>query len=166
MFSFYLRDTDTKPTTTEYDMWKSFLFEMDDHGNPDGWPLWSQLWVIGSWWRIRDLPNVKLVHYNNLKQDLKGNMREIAAFLDIDIVENVFDDLVQNCTFSNMKNKQDPLGAYGDMFNRDPAAFFYKGETKRWQNVLTDKDTEDYRNVARRYMDDEAIYWLENGEFQ
>ena len=51
----------------------------------DGFPIWSLWENVGAWWAARDLPNVKLVHFNALKGDLAGQMREIAAFLDIDI---------------------------------------------------------------------------------
>ena len=44
-----------------------------DDDNPDGAPFWSQLWVTGSWWNVRDLPNVKLVHFQNMKDDLPGS---------------------------------------------------------------------------------------------
>ena len=139
------------------------LSQGDDHGNPDGYPLWSQLWVAGSWWNARDRPNVKLLHYNHLKQDLAGNMREIAAFLDIEVDEERFDELVQNCSFSSMKGKERPLGSFGEMVFKEPAQFFNKGEVRRWESVLTDRDTEDYRNVASRYLDEEGIHWLETG---
>jgi len=150
---------------TEYDMFNMMLSEGDDHGNPDGWPLWSQLWVAGSWWNMRNEPNVKLVHYNNLKADLAGNMREIADFLEIEIDETKFDKLVENCSFSTMKNKKDPLGSIGSTLFKDPAQFFHKGEIRRWKDVLTDKDTERYRAVAKRYLDEEGIHWLETGEY-
>jgi len=151
---------------TEYDMWKMMLSEGDDHGNPDGWPMWSQLWVTGSWWNIRNEPNVKFIHYNDLKRDLAGSMREIAAFLDIEIDEERFDELVDNCTFQSMKNKKEPMGAFANTVFQDPSKFFNKGENKRWQNVLTERDTEEYRELASRYLDDDGIHWLETGEWQ
>jgi hypothetical protein len=36
---------------------------------------------IQSWWEIRDRPNVLLVHFNNLKADIAGEIRHIADFL-------------------------------------------------------------------------------------
>ena len=41
----------------------------------------------GRWWAIRDLPNVLLLHFAELKADLPGQIRRIAAFLDIPIDE-------------------------------------------------------------------------------
>ena len=41
---------------------------LDKDGYP-WWPFWEN---IKTWWDARNLPNVKLIHYNNLKDDLPG----------------------------------------------------------------------------------------------
>ena len=134
-----------------------------DDGTVDGWPWWSQLRTIGSWWNVKHLSNIKFIHYNSLQKDLSANMREIAEFLEIEIDEENFNYLVENCTYYKMRNKQNPLGVTANKFLKDTKQFFYKGQNKRWENVLSDKDIESYRNVARIYMDDEAIEWMETG---
>ena len=92
-------------------------------------------------------------------------MRNIAEFLDIEINENIFDDLVDNCTFNKMKYRENPMGERANEFFKDPKEFFYKGETKRWKDVLNEKDNEEYRNIARIYMNDDDIHWMETGHF-
>ena len=57
---------------------------LDRDGHP-WWPFWEN---INSWWTIRKLPNVKLIHFAQLKADLPGQMHEIAAFLGIPIDES------------------------------------------------------------------------------
>ena len=143
------------------------LREGGDDGNPDGWPSPSSaLWVVGSWWNVRHLENVKLVHYNDLKEDLAANMRDIAEFLEVPIREEHFAQMVQNCTFEAMKSKKNPMGKGGaDVFS-DPSKFFNKAQSKRWRDVLTDADTEEYREVASRYLDEEGIHWMETGKFE
>eukprot|EP01084_Bolivina_argentea_P028175 52376_1 len=151
---------------TEYDLWNMMLNEpQPDDGTIDGFPWWSQLWVAGSWWNVRNLQNVKLIHYNNLKEDLPENMRAIAEFLELEIDENNFDNLVKNCSIEIMRNKKEPLGAMGEQFLTDAKKFFHKGENKRWENILTDEDIEKYRNLAKVYLDDDGIHWLETGKF-
>src|SRR5262249_9175181 len=51
----------------------------------DGYPFWSFWDNVRSWWAIRDLPNLKLVHFNDLKADPEKEIRAIANFLDIDV---------------------------------------------------------------------------------
>jgi len=55
---------------------------LDGGGLPMGVSLWEH---VQGWWDARHLPNVMLLHYNNLKADLPGEVRRIATFLDIPI---------------------------------------------------------------------------------
>ena len=58
--------------------WRDWL---DRDGHPF-WPFWEN---VRSWWAIWRLPNLMLLHFENLKRDLGGEMRRIAAFLGISI---------------------------------------------------------------------------------
>ena len=53
----------------------------------DGHPFWPFFENVRSWWAIRDLPNVHLVHFADLKADMPGEIARIAAFLEIDVDE-------------------------------------------------------------------------------
>ncbi len=59
---------------------------LEQDGHPF-WPIWSH---ADSWWQARQLPNVLLVHFNNLKADLPGEIRRIAAFLGTEINESAW----------------------------------------------------------------------------
>ncbi len=63
-------------------------------------PFWDN---VRGWWNVRHLPNVKFVHFNDLKADLAGEMRGIAKFLDISLAPQDFERAVSNCTFDYMK---------------------------------------------------------------
>ncbi len=52
-----------------------------------------------SWWEVRRLPNVLMVHYADLKADLPSQMRRIAEFLEISVDEAQWDTIVEHCTF-------------------------------------------------------------------
>jgi aryl sulfotransferase len=49
----------------------------------DGYPFWSFWENIRTWWEIRHLPNVLLLHFSELKADMPGQIRRIAEFLEI-----------------------------------------------------------------------------------
>ena len=48
----------------------------------DGYPWWSFWDNIKSWWNIRHLPNMLVMHFTELKSDLPGQIRRIASFLE------------------------------------------------------------------------------------
>jgi aryl sulfotransferase len=77
----------------------------------DGAPFWSVWENARSWWAIRDLPNVHFVHFADLKADMAGEMRKIAAVLDI--TPSDWQTVLDHCTFDYMQaHAQDcvPLG--------------------------------------------------------
>jgi aryl sulfotransferase len=127
----------------------------------DGYPLWSFWENIRSWWKIRDLPNVKLMHFNTLKADLAGSIRDIAAFLEIDIDEARFADIVEHCSFDYMKANADhvaPLG--GAIFNGGGKAFINKGTNDRWRDTLTAEDCKAYEAKAIAELGPDCARWL------
>ena len=47
----------------------------------DGFPYWSLWENVRSWWAIRNLPNILMVHFDVLKNHMPEEMRRIARFL-------------------------------------------------------------------------------------
>ncbi|MFN3232476.1 MAG: sulfotransferase domain-containing protein [Alphaproteobacteria bacterium] len=130
----------------------------------DGYPMWSHLHHCETWWRYRDLPNIKLVHYSDLLADLDGQMRDIAAYLDITLTDAQWPGAIDRCTFSTVK--KDPEKVVGNMdggFKGGAQAFIYKGTNNRWQGVLDDDDLELYDAAAMARLPADCAHWLQNG---
>jgi hypothetical protein len=72
-------------------------------GMQDGYPDVSFVELETSYWRARRRENLLLVHYNDLKADLDGEMRRIAAFLGIDTPAVLWPRLVEAASFEAMK---------------------------------------------------------------
>ncbi|HSC19647.1 MAG TPA: sulfotransferase domain-containing protein [Rhizomicrobium sp.] len=131
----------------------------------NGYPFWSYWDNVRSWWGVRSLPNVLLVHYANLKRDLPGQMRRAADFLDIDIAEGEWPGIVERCTFDYMKKnaaKAAPLG--GDIFEGGADSFIFKGTNGRWRDLLSQEDVDAYEARALKELGPECAHWLATGE--
>lgn len=131
----------------------------------DGYPFWPFWENIRSWWEIRDLPNVRLVHFANLKRDLPGEMRKIADFLEIDVPESRWDDILLHCSFDWMKAnaaKAVPLG--GAIFEGGAATFINRGVNGRWSQTLDAEESAEYEARARQELGDACAHWLATGE--
>ncbi len=131
----------------------------------DGYPMWPFWENIRSWWAIRTLPNVMLLHFNELKADLPGNMRRVAQFLDIPIDESRWDAIVDHCTFDYMKahaEKSAPLG--GALWDGGAQTFINKGTNGRWRDILGAKDIEAYESRALTELGPDCAHWLATGE--
>lgn len=69
-----------------------------------GKPLYSIYFgYVKSWWPFRHDPNVLMLHYTNVRKDLKGSVSDIAKFLDVDLTEAELDTVTQRCTLEHMK---------------------------------------------------------------
>ena len=125
------------------------------------WPFWQN---VHSWWAIRDLPNVKLVHFNDMKADLAGAIRAIAGFLGMAVDEAVFPAIVQHCTFDYMKAHAAEVTPMGGMPWRGGAeTFVNKGTNGRWRDVLTAAEAKAYEERAVAELGAECASWLANG---
>ncbi|PSB04792.1 sulfotransferase domain-containing protein [Merismopedia glauca] len=132
----------------------------------DGYPFWSIWENVKSWWEIQHLPNVLLVHYAQLKQDLPGQIRRIAEFLNISIDEEKWDAIVEHCSFDYMKQhaaQSVPLG--GTLWKGGAKTFIHQGINGRWRDTLSPEESQRYEQIAREKLGEDCAYWLATGEF-
>lgn len=130
----------------------------------DGYPLWSFWENIRTWWEARHLPNVMLIHFADLKADPEGMIREIAAFLEIEVADALWPRILEHCSFDYMKRHAErvaPLG--GAPWEGGAGTFINKGVNGRWRDVLTEADCRRYCELAAAHLDDECAQWLEKG---
>jgi len=62
----------------------------------DGYPLWPFWSNVRSWWNLRHLPNVMLIHFNDMKRDLAGSVKQIADFLGVHLDEATMAKVVEH----------------------------------------------------------------------
>ncbi|HEY3707673.1 MAG TPA: sulfotransferase domain-containing protein [Terracidiphilus sp.] len=131
----------------------------------DGFPYWSFWENVRSWWEIRDLPNLLMVHFDVLKRNMPEEMRRIAAFLNIPIDESKWDLIVEHCTFDWMRahgEKIVPLG--GAMWVDGVKSFINKGTNGRWKETLTAAESAEYESKALAELGPECAHWLATGQ--
>lgn len=134
---------------------------MDRDGHPF-WPFWDN---VRGWWAIRALPNVRFAHFASLTRDLAGEMRRIAAFLDIPVDPARWEAIVEHCTFDWMKRhatRSVPLG--GAFWDGGAEVFINKGVNGRWREVLTAAESAEYERHAVAELGADCARWLATGE--
>jgi len=126
------------------------------------WPFWDN---VRSWWRIRELPNVLLLHFAALKRDLPGEVRRIAAFLDIPVDPSREHAILEYCSFDWMKKnaaKAAPLG--GAFWDAGADTFMNKGTNGRWRDTLSADEAARYEQRAEAELGADCARWLASGE--
>ena len=130
---------------------------MANDGHPF-WPFWEN---IRSWWAIRDLPNVLMVHFADLKADMPGEIRRIADFLEIPIDQSRWEDILLHCSFDYMKahaGKSAPLG--GVFWDGGAQTFINRGTNGRWRDELSAGDISQYEARALKELGVACSSWL------
>lgn len=117
-----------------------------------------------SYWAVRRRPNVLLVHYNDLKADLDGEMRRIAAFCGVETPPALWPDLVAAADFGAMKRDGAALLPTAAMIWEGGAdQFLHQGTNQRWRDVATPDDLVLYEAAANEGMSPNLKSWAEHG---
>lgn len=133
---------------------------MDSTEQPVGLrPLFEHL---SSFWAVRELPNVVLLHFADLQADLEGRMRMLAARLRIDVPAERWPELVRAATFDGMRQRAAELAPEAEIWH-DPSRFFHRGTSGQWRDVLDADDLRRYQEVVAEVADPEVAAWVHRG---
>ncbi|MGW1059534.1 sulfotransferase domain-containing protein [Micromonospora rubida] len=122
----------------------------------------SMLHHLSGFWAERERPNVLLLHYDDLKSDLEGQMRFLAGRLGIEVPESRWPDLVRAATFDSMRGRAEALTPVAAMWS-DPKRFFNQGVSGRWRDLLDEDDLRRYEDRVAKLAEPDLIDWLHRG---
>ncbi len=120
---------------------------------------------LETFWTARDRPNVVLLHYDDLKADLDGQMRGLASRLGIEVPESLWPELVAAATFDRMRARADVTApnTSGNLW-QDNRRFFNKGTSGQWRDLLDSEGRRRYaEQVAQLGMDPALVEWAHHG---
>ena len=100
------------------------------------------------------------LHYDDLRDDLEGQMRHLAARLGIHVDEHRWPHLVQAATFESMRSHAEATVPGGVEHWVDPAAFFSRGTSGQWRGLLDDADLARYAARVRHLASDDLVEWV------
>lgn len=130
----------------------------------DGHPFWAFWENVRSWWEIRELPNLMLLHFADLKRDPEGQIRRVAEFLGVEPDPGRWDAILEHVSFDYMKRnavKSVPLG--GIAWEGGAQTFIHKGVNGRWRDTLTPEESAAYEARAVAELGPDCARWLAEG---
>jgi aryl sulfotransferase len=148
-----------------HELWRGWTTRGWFEWETEGYPWFSNLHHVQSWWDYCHLPNIFFVHYADLLKDLEGGIRRVARFLEIEVPESIMRQIVRNCTIAEMRAdavaQADAL--FSQLFKGGAQTFFNKGTNGRWRDVLSADELKLYDSAAHRELTPECRRWLEHG---
>lgn len=117
------------------------------------------------WWEARHLPNVYLLHYQNLKDDLPGQVDKLAAFLEIDLDPALKERALKHVSFEHMKAHSDAMFP-GITVKKGGHPLVNEGTNGRWRDELTPSDIAAYEARALAELGEDCAHWVATGEIR
>jgi aryl sulfotransferase len=119
----------------------------------------AMLHHLSTFWQMRDQPNVVLLHYQEMQDDLEGTMRRLAARLGIEVPEEKWPELVKAASFGEMRSRADELAPDGSVWV-DRTQFFRRGMSGQWRELLDADDLRRYQDRVKELADPELVDWV------
>jgi aryl sulfotransferase len=119
---------------------------------------------VGGWWSYRHLPNLMVLHFNNLISDRIGSIRQIADFLGIPLSAGLLDKVVEYTSIDHMKTLAAKDKGLEEQFIGGGKTFINKGTNGRWQAVLSEDDIALCDTIAAKRLPPDCAHWLRTGE--
>lgn len=116
------------------------------------------------WWQVRRLPNVHLLHFQNLKDDLPGEVDRLASFLGMKVDAAMKAKVLEHVNFEHMKRHADEMFP-GIPLEGGGQSFINKGTNGRWRDELTAEDVASYEAKAVAALGADCAHWLATGRF-
>jgi aryl sulfotransferase len=118
------------------------------------------LWHLTDAWARRDQPNVILVHYDDLRADLAGQMRRLADRLGVTVPERRWPELVEAATFTRMRARAEDLAPDPSGVFRDRKAFFRRGGSGQGRELLDEAELARYQARTAALAPPDLLAWL------
>jgi aryl sulfotransferase len=126
--------------------------------------MWSYFHHLATWWAYRHLPNVHMVHFNQMKADPKKEIKAMVDFVGEELTDEELDLVVQKTEFNFMReNNEAFLGGLAGFLEGGGKSFIHKGTNYRWKGELSDEDIEKYLEIGKERLGEECMHWLVSG---
>ncbi|SCE77747.1 Sulfotransferase domain-containing protein [Micromonospora coriariae] len=132
--------------------------EVDPRAELDSLP--GVLLHLSDAWARRHEPNVELVHYDDLRADLCGQMRRLADRWGLAVPPERWPDLVEAATFDRMRERADRLAPDTLGVLRDRRAFFRHGGSGQGRDLLDAAALARYRARTAALAPPDLLTWL------
>lgn len=149
---------------TIHQFWRNFTTRGWFDWENEGYPFWSVVRYMQTWWDFKHLDNIPFVHFNDLLQDPEGEIQRIADYLEIRLTRDLLRHITEAVTFKTVKQHAGLYAPdYEEHLKGGSQTFFNKGTNGRWREVLTEDEPKLYEAAIAHELSSDCAYWLESG---
>ncbi|KAK5599442.1 Sulfotransferase 6B1 [Crenichthys baileyi] len=138
----YYHFCNNNPVLPSVESWDSFFSQF-----MKGDVAWGSYFDHALAWNKKiDDPNVLVVTYEDLKQDLSAGIHQISSFIGFSLTDNQVQQIAGASTFSAMKESS--VNSHGNMGN----VIFRKGEVGDWKNHFTPEQSKEMDETFNKHL--------------
>ncbi len=135
--------------------WDQFITELFLPGKLQYGP-WHKHAIY--WWQMsQSRSNILFVHYEALCKELKTNIEKIAAFLGKQLAADAINEVVEECSFRNMKTNQDVNYSRVSIMGHEISPFIRKGKVGDWINYFTTEQNQLFDRKFEAWMANSSL---------
>jgi len=120
---------------------------------------------FNSYWPYRNLPNVHIFHYSDMKRDLVGSVTQMSRALGYTYSESELAAFADAADFKNMKNRAEQYAPdSGTGVWKAESNFFANGTSGQWKDKLTTSELAEFDVRLKELVPADAVDWFLNGK--
>jgi len=119
------------------------------------------------YWTYRDLPNVHLHHYADMKHDLRKSIGDMSTQIGAKTSDTQLDAFTKAASFGAMKRKAEQYAPEsGTGMWKAESNFFAKGISRQWEGKLSADERSAFDTKLRELLPRDETKWLLGGDVQ
>ena len=105
------------------------------------------------WWKYKDHPNVIFFTYEDMKGDIKREVRRLVDFLGMSFADDVIGDICELCSFGEMSDRFAKNERIKKITDPKISPFLRKGQIGDWKNHFNEEDNNYVDDLIRKRID-------------
>jgi len=144
---------------------QDWLYKVREPGSWDLQSVDSLAHMFHSYWAYRDLENLHLFHYCDMKRDLLGSIRAMSKALGYDYDDALLSQFAQAAEFKAMKSRAEQFAPNsGTGMWKDEGDFFANGGNEQWRITLSGEELDAFDQRLAELLTEEEVDWILNGD--
>jgi len=141
-----------------------WLYKVREPGAWDLQSVDSLVHFFKSYWDYRELDNVHLYHYSDMKRDLKGAIASMSRALGYDYDDKQISAFAEAASFDSMKNNADQFAPEsGSGMWKAEHKFFANGSNEQWRSMLSEAEAAAFDARLAELLTADQAEWITNG---
>jgi len=140
---------------------------LNRESHPEAWDVQSISTFVhffNSYWPYRNLGNVHLYHYSDMKRDLRSAIKSMATATGTAVTDAQLDAYTEAATFGNMKKKAEQFAPEsGSGLWKSESNFFSKGVSQQWKTLLSEDEIKAFDAKFATLLQGDEADWVLNG---